>query len=89
MPILLIIGSRNDSMRLPTTIYNVIPVVYFVMGVATGYFSIEAVLLERSLGLALILAVAAIAQIAYGLHIRHLRGNNKENGASVRMQPAE
>ena len=89
MPILLIIGRRTDSMRLPSTIYNAIPVVYFVMGVATGYFSIEAVLLERSLGLALILAVAAIAQIAYGLHIRHLRGNNKENGASVNMQPAE
>ena len=76
-------------MRLPSTIYNAIPVVYFVMGIATGYFSIEAVLHERGMGLAFLLAVAAIAQIAYGLHIRHLRGNNKENGASVRMQPAE
>lgn len=76
-------------MRLPNTLYNVIPAVYFVIGMATGYFAIEAVLLERSLGLALILAVAAIAQIAYGLHIRHLRGDNKENGTSVRIQPAE
>jgi hypothetical protein len=67
-------------MRLPTPIYNAIPAIYFVMGIATWYFAVEAIVLERGMWIAAFLAVAAIALIAYGFHIRHLRGKSKATG---------
>ena len=59
-----------------------IPAIYCVMGIATWYFAIEAIVLERGMWIAAFLAVASIALIAYGIHIRHLRGKSKTTGTS-------
>ena len=47
---------------------------------------IEAILLESSMVLA---CSCVMAQIAHACDIRDLRGNSKENSASISMQPAE
>lgn len=60
-------------MQLPAPVYNAVPAVYFVMGIVTWYFAVEAVVLEKGMGLAAFLTVAALMLIAYGFHIKRLR----------------
>jgi hypothetical protein len=60
-------------MQLPAPVYNAVPAVYFVMGIVTWYFAVEAVVLEKGMGLAAFLSVAALVLIAYGFHIKRLR----------------
>ena len=70
-------------MQLPAPVYNAVPAVYFVMGIATWYFAVEAVVLEKGMGLAAFLSVAALVLIAYGFHIKRLR-RRKRKAAQTR-----
>ena len=53
-------------MRLPSPIYNAVPAIYFLMGIATWYFAVEAVVLEKGPGYAVFLVIAALVLIRYG-----------------------
>jgi hypothetical protein len=69
-------------MRLPTPIYNAVPAIYFAMGIGTWYFAIEAIVLEKGMGIAAFLSVSALMLISYGFHIKRLRRMNKTAGYS-------
>jgi hypothetical protein len=60
-------------MHLPTPIYNAVPTIYFVMGIATWYFVIEAIVLDKGMGLTVFLSVSSLMMIANGFYIKHLR----------------
>ena len=60
-------------MYLPKPLYNVVPCIYFAMGIATLYFVIEAVMLEKGMSIATFLYISALALIAHGIRIKHLR----------------
>ena len=64
-------------MLLPAPIYNAVPAIYLLMGIATWYFAVEAVVLEKGLGVAAFLAASAVLLIVYGFHIKRLRRSNK------------
>ena len=64
-------------MLLPAPIYNAVPAIYFLMGIATWYFAVESVVLERGLAYAAFLSVAALLLIYYGFRIRRRRQRNK------------
>jgi len=70
----------TGSMRLPTPIYNAVPNIYFAMGVATWYFVIEAIVLDKGVGLVAFLSVSSFMMIANAFHIKHLRRRNKVTG---------
>ena len=65
-------------MHIPTPIYNAVPAIYFAMGIGTWYFAIEAVVLEKGMGIAAFLAGSALMLIFYGFHIKRLRRMNKK-----------
>ncbi len=67
-------------MQLPAPVYNAVPAMYFVMGIATWYFAVEAVVLEKGMGLAAFLSTTALLLIGYGFHIKRLRRRNKAAG---------
>jgi hypothetical protein len=60
-------------MQLLAPIYNAVPTIYVLMGIATWYFAVEAIVLERGLWLAAFLSASALLMIFYGFHIRRLR----------------
>jgi Flp pilus assembly protein TadB len=64
-------------MRLPEPLYNAVPAIYFLMGIATWYFAVEAVVLEKGPGYAVFLAVAALVLIWYGFYIKRLRRRSR------------
>ena len=64
-------------MRLPAPIYNAVPAIYFLMGIATWYFAVEAIVLEKGPGYAVFLAVAALVLIWYGFYIKRLRRRSR------------
>lgn len=64
-------------MRLPVPLYNAVPAIYFLMGVATWYFAVEAVVLEKGLGSAVFPAVVALVLIWYGFYIKRLRRRSR------------
>ena len=64
-------------MRLPAPIYNAVPAIYFLMGIATWYFAVEAIVLEKGPGYAVFLAGAALVLIWYGFYIMRLRRRSR------------
>ena len=50
------------------------------MGVATWYFVIEAIVLDKGVGLVAFLSVSSFMMIANAFHIKHLRRRNKVTG---------
>jgi uncharacterized membrane protein len=64
-------------MRLPAPIYNAVPAIYFLMGIATWYFAFEAIVLEKGPGYAEFLAGAALVLIWYGFYIKRLRRRSR------------
>lgn len=64
-------------MHLPKLIYNAVPMIYFVMGIATMYFVIEALLLEKGMGIATPLYISSLLLFACSVRIKHLRNANK------------
>jgi hypothetical protein len=64
-------------MHLPKPIYNAVPAIYFVMGIATMFFVTEAVLLEKSIGIATSLYISSLLLFACSVRIKHLRRVNK------------
>jgi hypothetical protein len=67
-------------MHLPAPVYNAVPALYFIMGIATWYFAVEAVMLEKGLGLAAFLSVSALLLIGFGFHIKRLRRRTRAVG---------
>ena len=65
-------------MQLPLSIYKSIPTIYVTMGLATQYFAIEAVVLEKGLPLAGFISIAGLCLMAFGLHIRRLRQRTRQ-----------
>jgi Flp pilus assembly protein TadB len=64
-------------MRLPAPLYNAVPAIYFLMGIATWYFAVEAFVLEKDLSYVVFLAVAALVLIWYGFYIKRLRRRSR------------
>ena len=64
-------------MRLPAPIYNAVPAIYFLMGIATWYFAVEAIVWEKGPGYAVFLAGAALVLIWYGFYIKRLRRRSR------------
>jgi hypothetical protein len=64
-------------MRLPAPLYKAVPAIYFLMGIATWYFAVEAVVLEKGLGYAGFLAVVALVLIWFGFYIKRLRRRSR------------
>ena len=79
-PIIQTIFHGTDSMRLPAPVYNAVPNIYFVMGIVTWYFVIEAIVLDKGVGLVAFLSVSSLMMIANAFHIKHLRRRNKVAG---------
>lgn len=67
-------------MRLPTPVYNAVPNIYFTMGIVTWYFVIEAIVLDKGIGLVAFLLVSSLMMIANAFHIKHLRRKNSIAG---------
>ena len=64
-------------MLLPAPLYNAVPAIYFLMGIATWYFAIEALVLERGLWVAAFLSASALLLILYGFYIKRMRRRGK------------
>ena len=64
-------------MLLPAPIYHAVPAIYFLMGIATWYFAVEAIVLEKGMGYAAFLSAAALLLIWYGFYIRRQRRRNR------------
>ena len=47
------------------------------MGIATWYFAVESIVLEKGPGYAVFLAVAALVLIWYGFYIKRLRRRSR------------
>ena len=63
-------------MHLPKPIYNSVPTVYFVMGIATIYFVFEAMMLEKGIVVATTLYVSALVnRPGFRRHLRALQCN--------------
>ena len=75
-------------MRLPEPLYNAVPGIYIVFGLATIYFGTEAIWLDRGYLLSLPLFISGLSLIINGFLVFRARNKAPKSPAGLDKHPA-